>query len=47
LGGRSDRFGRYVADVLYSTTTNIPEKILKTGHHLNAELIRREQKSGP
>ncbi len=40
-----DRYGRYVADVLYSEITNDPRRILKGGKHLNAELIRRERRN--
>ena len=38
-----DRYGRYVADVLYSNSTSSAEHILNAGHYLNAQLIQRQQ----
>lgn len=40
-----DRYGRYVADVLYSQKSSATERILTSGQHLNAQLIQRQRKT--
>ena len=33
------KYGRYIADVYYSSDTDDPHKILHNGHHLNQDLL--------
>jgi len=38
---RTDRYGRYLADVRYLPGTTEPEVVLEEGHLLNQELLDR------